>query len=48
MFASLLSLQALPRHLVKYPWVREPTNLMTTVLGLNFRLARHHVRVRLD
>ena len=38
-------MQALPRHLVQYPWVREPTNLMTTILGLNFRIARHHVRV---
>ena len=35
--------QPLPYQLVRYPWVREPTNLMTKTLGLRFRVGRQHL-----
>ena len=32
--------------LVRYPRIREPTNLLTSILGLRFYIGSQHMRVR--
>lgn len=40
-----ISLQAGEEMLVRYPRIREPTNLLTSILGLRFHVASQHMRV---
>ena len=40
-----ISLQAGEEMLVRYPRIREPTNLLTSILGLRFHVASLHMRV---
>ena len=40
-----ISFQAGEEMLVRYPRIREPTNLLTSILGLRFHVASQHMRV---
>ena len=46
MEAHISYFQAGEEMLVRYPRIREPTNLLTSILGLRFRVASLHMRVR--
>ena len=41
-----ISFQAGEEMLVRYPRIREPTNLLTSILGLRFYIGSQHMRVR--